>query len=354
MVLFPLRRYPFQVFSYIVAFSLVFRTNAAYGRYWEMRHMFARMQSKWADAAALALAFEELSMKDKTCDGIQVQPRVQAQADAASATPSPDVLPVPAPLPPPKPSRQDSDLQTRQSQALVVHRFSLMHALAVQYLRRDNDLGRLTAIASFVDEDEAGNSSASTEEISKGLTPFASWSWASWRSQWAELFADQDDLDRHEQFTDAHPLPVLGGLDEREKVMLETHPDRVYFLYSLILGQFNARRVVGGLGAEAPVYTRVQHVMSDGMLGFMQARKIEDTPFPFPYAQLLACMLYAFGLLFPLLAASKVGTDPIVQDEDDLEGYGVFVRAVHSSAPGLTFLTVLAYFGMHEVARELG
>ena len=129
-------------------------------------------------------------------------------------------------------------------------------------------------------------------------------------------------------FRGAHPLPVLGGLDEREKVMLETHPDRVYFLYSLILGQFNARRVVGGLGAEAPVYTRVQHVMSDGMLGFMQARKIEDTPFPFPYAQLLACMLYAFGLLFPLLAASKVGTDPIVQDEDDLEGYGVFVRAV--------------------------
>ena len=74
---FSLRRYPFQVFSYIVAFSLVFRTNAAYGRYWEMRHMFARMQSKWADAAALALAFEELSMKDKGVDGVGSLPPAQ-------------------------------------------------------------------------------------------------------------------------------------------------------------------------------------------------------------------------------------------------------------------------------------
>ena len=39
----------------------------------------------------------------------------------------------------------------------------------------------------------------------------------------------------------------------------------------------------------------------------VQARKVEDTPFPFPYAQLLATMLYAFALIFPLVVASKVG-----------------------------------------------
>ena len=57
MVLFPLRRYPFQVFSYIVAFALVFRTNTAYGRYWEMRTNVEMMSSKLADAASMLLTF---------------------------------------------------------------------------------------------------------------------------------------------------------------------------------------------------------------------------------------------------------------------------------------------------------
>ena len=78
-------------------------------------------------------------------------------------------------------------------------------------------------------------------------------------------------------------------------------------LFSTLLGQLTARRRVGGFVAEPPVFSRVHHAMSDGMLGFMQARKVEDTPFPFPYAQLLATMLYAFSLLFPLVVAAKVG-----------------------------------------------
>ena len=40
--------YPFQVFAYIVAFALVFRTNTAHNRYWEMRSDFAQMTSKWS------------------------------------------------------------------------------------------------------------------------------------------------------------------------------------------------------------------------------------------------------------------------------------------------------------------
>jgi hypothetical protein len=114
--------------------------------------------------------------------------------------------------------------------------------------------------------------------------------------------------------------------------------------------------------------------MSEGQLGFQQARKIEDTPFPFPYAQvatrtsakatpqparsspppylcasmhvmtacssltltlgphlphaqLLAFMLYAFGLLFPLLAASKVGNEQS-QGWSTLEGrFGKLARS---------------------------
>ena len=55
--------YPFQVFAYIVAFALVFRTNVANSRYWEARTQVGIMSSKWGDSAALALepAFRCLS-----------------------------------------------------------------------------------------------------------------------------------------------------------------------------------------------------------------------------------------------------------------------------------------------------
>ena len=188
------------------------------------------------------------------------------------------------------------------------------------------------------------------------------------------LFADQDDAGRHEMHLDAQPLEVLGGLAPDELVELEVHGDRVTFVFSLILGQLGARRRVGGLPSEPPVYSRVLHVLSDGMLGYQQSKKLEDTPFPFPYAQLLAFMLYAFSLIFPLLAASKVGGDiaitaatdlgtpPLTTIDRELSNSGLDLEsaavrwaelASHLAAPLLTFLTVLSYFGMHEVAREL-
>jgi hypothetical protein len=69
----------------------------------------------------------------------------------------------------------------------------------------------------------------------------------------------------------------------------------------------------------------------------LQARKIEETPFPFPYAQLITFMLYSFAITFPLLAASKVGDGGLTK--------------IFSAM--LTFLVVLCYFGLHEVARTL-
>ena len=141
---------------------------------------------------------------------------------------------------------------------------------------------------------------------------------------------------------------VLGGLDKAEVTALEAADDRVGFLYAappisslppappisaasrppapshrhspsvvlsvlcryaLVLGHVLERRRRGGLASEAPVFSRVPQAFSEGMLGFGQARKTEDTPFPFPYAQILSFMLYAFAILFPLVTASKVGLD---------------------------------------------
>ena len=296
--------YPFQVFAYIVAFALVFRTNTAHGRYWEMRTHFAQMTSKWSDAAALSLDFEELSIVERQKMTDEDGADARSEAPAAPADKSFSV-----------------DARTRQSQALLVHRFSLMHALALQYLRRDNSLERLVGVSGLTPTDVPEAPMETPRRERTESTAILGKPEGLWARIFRLAFADQDNPEQHEAYADSQPLAVLGGLDEQEKCVLDFYADRVYLLFSIILGHLGARRRAGGLAAEPPVYTRVLQVMSDGMLGFQQARKVEDTPFPFPYAQLLAFMLYAFGLLFPVLAASKVGSNVLVEDEADLEGF---------------------------------
>ena len=47
-------------------------------------------------------------------------------------------------------------------------------------------------------------------------------------------------------------------------------------------------------------------VLSDGMLNYLGARKLADTPFPFPYAQLNAGFCLVIRCLFPFVVAAKV------------------------------------------------
>ena len=361
--------YPFQVFASAVAFALVFRTNIAYNRYWEMRTDVQKMSSKWADAAAFVLAFEQSAAVREAAGARAHQGAARARfVPSGTMAPSAEVS-----------SGEPPDAQTAEeaagvgiegvaessestsslplcSQALLLHRFSLMHALALQYLRRDNLLHLLVA-------DHAIN----TEATGLGLTNGAARRAAEGESCIAEgkgergfargeglvrtLFADQDDPVRHMRHLEAHPLPVLGGVTLSEIKALEFYEDRVGFVFSLLLGSLSSRRRAGGLDCEPPVFTRAHHTISDGMLGYQQAKKVEDTPFPFPYAQLTTFMLYAFALLFPLLVASKVGSD--TELDTDAAGFTIVVGTSHIVAPLLAFVTVLSYFGMHEVAREL-
>ena len=74
------------------------------------------MSAKWGDTFAEALSFDELS-KPRAADAPPLSGEERAQAHR----------------------------ERRLSQARLVHLASLMHALALQYLRRDDDLGKLVA-----------------------------------------------------------------------------------------------------------------------------------------------------------------------------------------------------------------
>ena len=90
---------------YVAAFALVFRTNVAYNRYWESCTQAAFMAAKWGDTVALVLGFDMFNK-------------------------------------PPQNNDARTHRQRRLWQALIIHCASLLHALSMQYLRRDDDVRR--------------------------------------------------------------------------------------------------------------------------------------------------------------------------------------------------------------------
>ena len=73
---------------------------------------------------------------------------------------------------------------------------------------------------------------------------------------------------------------------------------------------------------------------------FHSACKVEDTPLPFAYSQMVAFTLVIFAATFPLVAASKASGN-------EADGRAFWL------APLITFIAVSTYFLLHEVAREL-
>jgi len=152
------------------------------------------------------------------------------------------------------------------------------------------------------------------------------------------------------------PLPVLGGVSSEEALDLQFSEDRVSTLFALVLRHLNERRLAGGLWADAPVLSRVFQVLSDGNLGFRQARKIEDVPFPWPYAQMVAFLLLTFSVTFPLMVASQMAQLPEHSLAVGLErpAQSLFERGiVEWTPPLLTFLTIMGYSGLYSTASVL-
>ena len=113
----------------------------------------------------------------------------------------------------------------------------------------------------------------------------------------------------------------------------------VYAVFTQVLAMMNRRRAAGGVDVAPPVHARFHHEMCIGMIGFQQSCKLEDAPFPFPYAQVVSMVLAVFALTFPFLAVSQATS---------VQGERAYVVP-----PIVVFFTNMTYFGFHEVAREL-
>eukprot|EP01024_Parvocaulis_polyphysoides_P005185 TRINITY_DN11299_c0_g1_i2.p1 TRINITY_DN11299_c0_g1~~TRINITY_DN11299_c0_g1_i2.p1 ORF type:complete len:218 (+),score=-1.61 TRINITY_DN11299_c0_g1_i2:84-656(+) len=93
------------------------------------------------------------------------------------------------------------------------------------------------------------------------------------------------------------------------------------------------RRAAGGLLIDPPIMTRLYQVFSEGMIGYEQCRKLNDTPFPFPWAQAVLALLLMFALVVPIVITA-------------------FVKSTWLACT-LTFLSVSIYWTLNEIARDL-
>ena len=135
----------------------------------------------------------------------------------------------------------------------------------------------------------------------------------------------------------ARPFKVIGGPSDAEVEMLRAArgPFAKVALCTMWLQEFIIREHMAGStgGIGDPIISRIFQFISDGMIGYNQARKVAYIPFPFPHSQIVSLFVLVTIVYIPLLMLTYVTN----------LYFGVI----------LNLLTVLCFSGLHEVAREL-
>ena len=125
--------------------------------------------------------------------------------------------------------------------------------------------------------------------------------------------------------------------EKMRKVVEANMFDRVALITGWIYRLIGDRHAAGGMAVPPPVFSRPYQNLNDGHLAFGMCKKIRDTPFPFPYAQLMRFLLVMFCVSFPYVSTWAVPA----QDNGQW------------AARALSFLVCSALFALNEVAREL-
>jgi len=327
--------YPLQLFVYMVAVLLIFRTNFAYLRYWESLDAVQRMGAKWHDAVCMSVSFD--------APGDETMPYLSGYNWMLNK--------------PNGPVGARHEIFFNE----LVHLFSLMHGLALQHLRGDGDLDNLLdyydlpvhaekqyCISEVGHEPERGvlirpassryldtpferpppRRSSVTDKVQVGLTNLA-------------RFSDGHVIESHK----LRKLRIIGKISKSEDGLLRetTNGDdvgtlaRVGMVESWIMRRWVARQKfepMGDMGnTSPPILSRLWQMISDGNLAFSQACKAAETPFPFPYQNLLRVFIWILVFLLPFFVNSQV--------------FHTYARLV------INFMAVFAYFALCEVGDNL-
>lgn len=344
--------------AFIIGFSLVFRTNIAHNRNIEARSKLQEVSAQWASCFSTMVAFEATDISLKREKQILNRRHLDTgpNTTARNANPNGDGYPhllennrsreqqqqqeqgVTDDKPPIMATWLDEDME-RFSLFCdeLMHRFSLLQALCFMHLRMDDDLSNLV-LHSRMDIGPSG------KHLDIHGLPL----------EWQDYFVLRTNPEWHKKNATIAKIPVLPAqsgrtLSMEEGTMLsamaerlfarglsiEAAPERVYAVHSWVQ-VIVARKCdpdVGWQCAPPPTSAGVWRSLEAGLAAFEQCRKIAETPFNFPWAQLMVVILSIYTLTLPLVMVGwlKAAWLAIVLD----------------------FVSVLSYWSMNEVARGL-
>jgi len=139
------------------------------------------------------------------------------------------------------------------------------------------------------------------------------------------------------------PYPISSSADAHMSYLLPLNADEIEALDQssdkvLMLSMWIQENILRKMNEQlllvpGPIVSRCYQELSKGMMGYNSAMKIALVPFPFPFAQMVTTLLIAFALMVPILIVNF--TDSLVL------------------SPILSFVTVLGYWGLNEIATEL-
>lgn len=126
-------------------------------------------------------------------------------------------------------------------------------------------------------------------------------------------------------------LPVIGPISKEEKVRLQASEDRINLVIAWINQQVT--EMVPMMNVPAPILSRVYQEISNGALGYSQAEKLADIPFPFIFAQILALAVMTIACVSPIAFEIITGRTALT--------------------PFISTVVVLSFWSLNEMAKEL-
>jgi len=97
-----------------------------------------------------------------------------------------------------------------------------------------------------------------------------------WSDKLSGIFVMSPDEDRMARYNSTKPFPVIGEVTETEKIALKETVERVAMVMGWVLRGLSRRSQQGGINASPPVFSRVYQVLSDGMIGYQNAMKVNS------------------------------------------------------------------------------
>jgi len=320
----PAVDHPFasQSFGTLIAFAVCFRTNIAWNRFWEACQEVTMMFSKWGDAFSQLQGFINSTIKIKP----------------------------------------DCDVEKLEHyRCEITHMFTLLSAMAVERLSRGDirrmEMRRRKGVPWAEQVVFRENLRAKDLTGSRNLIPIRIVKVRrEKRSSSHSSLITEEDLSESESESDSPkrlavvpsvskisiqlkqmkdswqmPVSIIGDLSKEELKRLRSSKDRI----NLVLLWVN--ELVTNLQplilVPPPILSRVYQELSNGTLGYSQAEKLSDIPFPFIFAQLLAVTIIFFAAVAPITFTVITGDS--------------WITPVISSG------VVIAFWSLNEIAKEL-